>query len=327
MTMPTLIVEIGFSAALTGTALHLDDTVRGKLDTGTLAAGDLFSDVTQYVTSVTTRRGATRTDGPTLRYEAGTCTITFRNDDRRFDPTNLAGPYVAGGVTQVEPLRAVRVRASYGGETWPLWRGFTDQWSVAYDGPNSSTASVTCFDAFGIFAAYDRNAVAAVGAGELTGARINRVLDSIAWPAADRMIDAGEETVQATTLADNVLTELLLTADTELGEFWVDVEGRARFRSRSASYTDFQSTYPQATFGDLPTSGDTTVNMISNPSVETGITGWEAGGGAGTPTLAQSSAQAKYGTKSLLVTWASGGFLPHARYTITGLTVGRTYTA
>src|SRR3546814_5084127 len=138
--MPTFSVEIGFTAAWTGTVLHLDDAVRGILDTNTLASGDLFTDLTEYLTSVTTRRGATRADGPTLRYEAGTCTITFNNNDRRFDPTNLAGPYVAGGVTQVEPLRAVRIRATYNGHTWPLWRGFTDHWSVAYDGPNKSTA-------------------------------------------------------------------------------------------------------------------------------------------------------------------------------------------
>ncbi|MGW9196048.1 phage head spike fiber domain-containing protein [Micromonospora chersina] len=327
MTMPTLIVEIGFTAALTGTALHLDDEARGILNTATLAADNLFTDVTQYVTSVTTRRGATRADGPVQRSEAGTATIAFRNDDRRFDPTNLSGPYVAGGVTQVEPLRAVRIRATWNGETYAVWRGFTDQWSVAYDGPNSSTAAVTCFDAFGIFQANNRTAVAAVGAGEYAGERVDRILDGIAWPAGDRIIATGEEKVQATTLDGNVLSELQLTADTELGEFWIDAEGRAVFRARSAAYSETRSKFPHALFGDQVTSGATTINLVANPSVETNITGWEAGGGTGTPTLAQSSAQAKYGSKSLLVTWATGGVLPHARYTITGLTVGRTYTA
>ncbi|HEY9414678.1 MAG TPA: hypothetical protein VIQ30_07970, partial [Pseudonocardia sp.] len=311
MVRPSVIVEIGFTAALTGTALHLDDQVRGRLNSATLAADNLLVDLSSRVVSVTTRRGASRADGPVLRYEAGSATIVFRNDDRALDPTNLEGPFVAGGVSQVEPMRVVRIRGSYKGQTWPLWRGFTDEWTVNYDGPNSSYVTVTCFDAFGVFSAYDRLAVAAVGGGELTGARINRVLDSIAWPATDRIIAAGEETVQATTLADNVLAELLLTADTELGEFWVDAEGRVVFRSRSASYTEARSASAQAVFGDEVIEGvATTVNLAVNPSVETSLTGWEAGGGAGTPTLARSTAQAKYGNYSMLVTWASGGFLP-----------------
>ncbi|MEV4521482.1 hypothetical protein AB0J77_14735 [Micromonospora tulbaghiae] len=325
--MPQLIVEIGFTAPLTGAALHLDDPVRGKLDTAVLAQDDLFTDVTQWVVSADTRRGATRADGPTLRYEAGTCTLELRNDDRRFDPTNLDGPYVAGGVTQVEPMRAVRIRASYGGHTWPLWRGFTDEWTVAYDGPDSSYATVTCFDAFGIFAAHDRNAIAPAGAGELTGARISRILNSIGWPAEDRMIDAGEETVQATTLADNVLSELLLTADTELGEFWVDAQGRVVFRSRSAPYTEARSTGVQAVFGDEVTNGvSTTVNLATNPSLEVDTSGgWAAIGGT-PPTLSRSSTRARFGSWSLLATWGTGGFLPGVVYDITGLTAGKTYT-
>ncbi|MFG3326335.1 hypothetical protein [Micromonospora chersina] len=326
VTTPQLIVEIGFTAALTGTVLHLDDSMRGRLDSATLAATDLFTDVTQWFVSGSTRRGATRSSGPTLRYEAGTATLTFRNDDRRFDPTNLSGPYVAGGVSQVEPMRAVRIRASYNGQTWPLWRGFTDQWSVNYDGPDSSYATVTCFDAFGVFSAYDRGAVAAVGAGETSGARISRILDSIAWPTTDRMIATGDETVQATTLADNVLTELLLTTDTELGELWMDADGRARFRSRSASYTALRSAYPQATFGDQVTSAaSTTINLAANPSLEVDTAGWTAGGSVA-PTLTRSNVRAMFGTWSLLATWGTGGLFPQVAYAITGLTVGRTYT-
>lgn len=325
MTRPTLIVEIGFTAPGTGAALHLDDPVRGKLGTATLAADGLFTDLSSRVVSVTTKRGASRADGPVLRYEAGTATIVLRNDDRALDPTNLEGPFVAAGVSQVEPMRAVRLRASYGGVTWPLWRGFTDEWTVAYDGPNSSYATVTCFDAFGVFAAYDRTAVAAIGAGELTGARINRILDSVSWPTTDRMVDAGEETVQATTLDGNALSELLLTADTELGEFWIDADGRARFRARSASYTATRSAHPLAGFGDQPNYTETTtVNLATNPSLETTTASWSTGGSVA-PSIARSSTRAAFGSWSLLATWGTGGFLPNVRYDLSGLTIGKQY--
>lgn len=250
--LPTLIVEVGFSGPGpgTGTYLHLDDVVRGLLDTGTLAPTTLWTDVSEWVTSWRTSRGATRVAGPILRYETGTATIVLRNDDRRFDPTSLDGPYVAGGVTQVEPMRAVRIRATWDGVTYPIWQGYADEWRVAYDGPDSSYVTLTAFDAFAVFASYDRAAVAAVGAGEDTGARIGRILDSISWPDEDRLIATGDSTVQATTLASNVLTELLLTADTELGELFMDSRGRVLFRNRLALLEDSRSASPQAVFGD-----------------------------------------------------------------------------
>lgn len=269
--LPTLIVEVGFSGPGTGTYLHLDDVVRGLLDTGTLAPTTLWTDVSEWVTSWRTSRGATRVAGPILRYETGTATIVLRNDDRRFDPTNLAGPYVSGGVTQVEPMRAVRIRTTWDGVTYPIWQGYADEWRVAYDGPDSSYVILTAFDAFAVFASYDRGAVAAVGAGEDTGARIGRILDSINWPDEDRLISTGDSTVQATTLASNVLAELLLTADTELGELFMDSRGRVLFRNRLALLEDDRSATPQARFGE---GGTTSVVAATDTFSRTASSGW-----------------------------------------------------
>jgi hypothetical protein len=59
--MASLTVEVGLgSGASTGTLLTLDDAARGKLDTATLAAGDVFTDVTAYVLSLSTHRGSRR---------------------------------------------------------------------------------------------------------------------------------------------------------------------------------------------------------------------------------------------------------------------------
>ncbi|MFG3639078.1 hypothetical protein ACGF3C_02240 [Micromonospora sp. NPDC047762] len=326
MADPRHIVEIGFTAPLTGTAFHLGDTTRGVLGVGTLASSSLFTDVSTFVTSIVTRRGATDADGPYPRFEAGTATIRFRNDDRRFDPLNLTGPYVAAGVTQVEPMRAVRIRVEHNGVTYPVWRGFTDQWSVGYDGPDSAWAQVTCFDALSVFAAQDRGAVAAVGAGESSGARIARILNNVGWPAADRVLAAGVESVQATTLAGPALTEMLLTADTELGELWMDAQGRVTFRDRSAPYTDARSRWPVAHFSDQAASGDTTINLATNPSIETFAGGGWTPVGTVPPSLARSNTRARFGSGSLLATWGTGGLLPGVAYDVVGLTPGRTYT-
>lgn len=95
--------EIAFtSGSNSGQYLTLDDPVRGKLDVGKLApgnsvvGGELFEPVSDFLSAVVINRGATRLDGPMIRYETGNAVLTLRNEDRRFDPTNLDGPYVVG---------------------------------------------------------------------------------------------------------------------------------------------------------------------------------------------------------------------------------------
>lgn len=101
--LPYVDAEIAFtSGSNSGQYLTLDDPVRGKLDVGKLApgnsvvGGELFEPVSGFLSAVTIARGATRLDGPMVRYETGNASLTLRNEDRRFDPTNLDGPYVIG---------------------------------------------------------------------------------------------------------------------------------------------------------------------------------------------------------------------------------------
>lgn len=101
--LPRVDAEVAFtSGSNSGQYLTLDDPVRGKLDVGKLApgnsvvGGELFEPVSDFLSAVTIARGATRLDGPMIRYETGNAVMTLRNEDRRFDPTNLDGPYVVG---------------------------------------------------------------------------------------------------------------------------------------------------------------------------------------------------------------------------------------
>ncbi|HEV8569811.1 MAG TPA: hypothetical protein VGQ92_22450 [Actinoplanes sp.] len=250
--MPTLIFEVGFTAgAGTSNYLHLDDPARGILDTNTLAPDDVLTDVTAYLHEVSTQRTSSRLAGPLVRYEAGQLSARLNNTDRRFDPTNLAGPYAAGGVTQVEPMRVVRLRATWAGVTYDVWRGFADAWLPGYEkGDLYADVSLTATDGFKVLAAYKRAAVGSVGSGENTSARMNRVLTSVAWPVPDRLVANGDTLVQATTLEGDGLTELQLVAETEAGEFYIDQAGRAFFRGRHGLLEEARSNTSQATFGD-----------------------------------------------------------------------------
>ena len=246
----TVIVEVGFSSVSTEAYLILDDTLKGKLDTALLGDTDTWVDLSDKDMSWSTRVGSTRVDGPVLRYEAGTATTLFNNSDRDLDPTNLAGPYVAAGETQVEPMRPVRFRATYSGTTYPIWHGFADSWKITYEGETWSSVVLTATDAFQVFESYDRSASGSVGASEDTGARIDRILDSIGWPAEFRDIAVGDTTLQATDLSGVALSELQLAAETEAGEFYIGPDGDAVFRNRLAMLTETRSNTSQATFGD-----------------------------------------------------------------------------
>lgn len=252
MTFPTLIVEAALAGPSTGTYLHWDDAARGLWDTATWAPDDVWTDISAYVRSFSTRRGASRVESPAIRYEAGTATITLNNSDRRFDPENLSGPYVSAGVTQIKPMIAVRIRVRHDGTVYSIYRGFADDWGGPDEnlGPNYDEVTLTCTDAVEVLSNYDRPAVADVGGSEHSGVRVSRILDSAGWSTTDRIIATGDTTLQATTLAGNAWEEILLVQDTELGEVYVDEDGRVVFRNRNAMLTDTRSNTSQATFGD-----------------------------------------------------------------------------
>ncbi len=135
--------------------------------------------------------------------------------------------------------------------SFPLFRGFVDNWDVQWEAGVDSEVTVPCTDGFKVLGVVDRLALnTPVGNGELSGARVNRILNSANWPVADRNIAAGSSTMQGTTLDGTALTELFLVSDSELGEFYMSADGIATFRGRTGILSDARSTNPQARFGD-----------------------------------------------------------------------------
>lgn len=269
---PDFMIEVAFAVgADTSGYLVIGDATRGVIGTGQIAPDDVgalggvWTDVTQWVRQWSVNRPSGQVDTPLPEFEPGSCQIVLDNADRRFDPTNLAGPYVASEASQVTPMRAVRIRARWADTIYELFRGFADSWQVAWQDPGDSTTTLAATDAFKVLANNRRAAVAATGAGELTGARVSRILTSAGWAAEDRVIDVGAVTCQATTLDGDALTELRLVADTEIAELYVDGSGRVVFRDRASleadersalSQAEFGDTYPEMPYVDLGVSGD-----------------------------------------------------------------------
>src|SRR5437868_658471 len=101
----TLTLEVALSAS-TG-ASGVWDT--GVWDTATWGPDVVWTDVTAYLRGIQTSRSFDRN---LAAWQAGTASFVLANIDGRFSPSNMASPYVTGGITGVRPWRPVRFRAS-----------------------------------------------------------------------------------------------------------------------------------------------------------------------------------------------------------------------
>lgn len=103
----------------------------------------VWTDVSADVVDYSTNRGRNRELGA---FETGTGTFTLRNDGRKYDPDNTAGPYYG----KLRPNRRLRFRATYNAVTYPVIVGYVDRITQQYGGPNDATALVEISDLFKI---------------------------------------------------------------------------------------------------------------------------------------------------------------------------------
>lgn len=288
-TFPTLTTEVAFGATPTTESALFDDSTRGLFDTAKFGASDSYVDISADHISIIIDRGRQRR---LEQYRTGTSKTKLRNKNFQYDPNNLAGPYVAGGVSQVEAMRRVRHRATYAGITYTLFGGYSDDWVPDRANEFSPVTDLSASELTKSLAGFNPDASAPVGAGENSGTRIHRILDNAGIPTSDRLVDTGNSTVQATTLAQNALTECFLTADSEGGAFYCLADGRANFDRRHAVYEDARMRDSQATFdnqGGLPYTDVTPRSDVDR--VKNAISLARVGGTAQTATDAASIAK------------------------------------
>jgi len=249
-------VEIGFTAP--GNTFIINSSLLGGTDVLGGQAGKAWVDVTQWVIagSVTVSRGSSRSQGPWWRAEAGHVSFTLDNNDGsdRFNPLNLSGPYAAAGVSQCRPNIPVRVSVDDGMGTGgvPLIFGFVDHWTPVLDGDRWSTMQISATDGTGRLQRANLGALSSESyAGDLGPARIGRLLDRGGWDVNARILSTKTDgaTMQATTMAQPVWSEMLLTADSDGALVFQDCLGNIRYMMRS----DFP-TGPQYTFDATSTS-------------------------------------------------------------------------
>ena len=232
--LPVVGVSIDFAnGPAFGNPLVLDDPTT-PLGTGILAdsASDVV-DVSNIALQISIRRGRNRILN---KFEAGLATVVLADNNGDWSPQNVSSPYYG----KLLPLRKIRIWADYddgsGTERYYLYSGYITSYNSTYGLGIEDTSKITlqCVDGFRLLNNIGISTVAGAGSPQLSGARIETLLDVVSWPTSQRAIDAGNSTMQADPGESNrdLLNALQLVESSEFGGFFISAEGDATFLSR-----------------------------------------------------------------------------------------------
>ena len=229
MPAPTLRVFVDFDSdtAFEINPLILNSATEGILGTNTLGSGTLPLEVTNLVSKVSIRRGRNRI---TSQFEAGTANVTLYDQNGDWNPTNPASIYYPNLV----PLRQIIIYATYATNNYFLFSGFITNYDTGFRQGNDELSTVTlrCVDGFKLLAGSGITTVTGSGV-QLSGARVNAILDEINWPISLRDIDAGDSTLQADPGTDrDALQALFNVEQSEFGGIFLDGNGKVNFVGR-----------------------------------------------------------------------------------------------
>jgi len=230
VTVPVVNAVINFSTGPSfAQAMILDS---GLLDTNVLAdSASVIVDVSDKVDSIQTIRGR---NAQADQFQTGTLSLRIVDQNGDFNPQNPSGPYY----NLLTPMRKVQITATYGAVTYPIFSGFiTSYQTTTPKNANDVVYTViTAVDAFRLAQNAQISTVAGTSAGQLSGARINALLDAIDWPASMRDVDAGLTTMQADPGTARTSLAALQTVETsEYGALYVDAAGSFVFQDRNVT--------------------------------------------------------------------------------------------
>jgi hypothetical protein len=231
MPAPTLRVFVDFDSntAFETNPLILDSVTSGILGTNKLGSGTLPVEITNLVTRTNIRRGRSRI---TSKFEAGTADVVLYDQNGDWNPMNPAGAYYP----HLVPLRQIIIYATYLGVDYFLFSGFITNYDTGFRQGNEDVSTVTlrCVDGTKLLAGSSISTVTGTPAGQLSGARVDALLNAIDWPVSLRNVDAGDSLLQADPGTSRTALEALNTVqDSEFGGLFVDGEGQVRFVSRT----------------------------------------------------------------------------------------------
>jgi hypothetical protein len=142
-------------------------------------------------------------------------------------------------------MRKVQITATYSGVTYPIFQGFITSYVTTYpkETDNVAYTTIQAVDAFRLANNAQISTVTGASAGDLTGTRINQILNTIGWPTSMRDIDPGLTTVQADPGTNRTALQALTTIEnSEYGALYVDASGSFVFQDRSVTVSSIGGT-------------------------------------------------------------------------------------
>jgi hypothetical protein len=237
MTVPVVNAIINFSTGPSFAQAMILDT--GILGTNVLADSTaVIVDVSNLINRIETNRGRTALSD---QFQTGSLTLRLVDQNGDFNPQNTFGPYY----NLLTPMRKVQITATYSGVTYPVFSGFITSYVTSYPSEAEDVAITTiqAVDAFRLAQNAQISTVTGASAGNLSGTRINQILDEIDWPASMRDIDAGLTTMQADPGTNRTALQAMVTvSESEYGALYVDADGSFVFQDRGVTASSIGGT-------------------------------------------------------------------------------------
>jgi hypothetical protein len=231
MTAPTVQAIINFSTGPSFAQAMIFDS--GILGTNVLAdTAAVIVDVSDQISSIQIKRGR---NPQADQFQTGTLSFRIVDQQGDFNPLNTSGPYYG----LLNPMVKIQINAVSLSVTYPLYSGFITSFTTT--SPSQALDDVVytmidAVDAFRLAQMAQITTVAGSTAGDLSGTRINQILDEIAWPASMRDVDAGQTTVQANpNTAATALGSMQKIELAEYGALYVDASGSFVFQDRQVT--------------------------------------------------------------------------------------------
>ena len=231
MALPaTPIVKINLTGGASfGSPFVLDTS---QLDFGILAdPGTLIIDVSNQVGKIDTRKERNLFQD---KYQSGSATVRIFDQNGDWNPQNTSSPYYPNLV----PLRSIIIEADYAGTVYPIFKGYITEYLYTFPKDQEiGYVDLICSDAFRLIFNSNVTTVTGAVAGEGTGTRVGRILDTIGWPSSSRSIMTGNTLCQADPGTTRSALQAIETATfTEQGAFYFDKAGNAVFKDRDFVY-------------------------------------------------------------------------------------------
>ena len=230
MAVPTINAVINFSTGPSFAQAMILGT--GILDTNILGdSTSIIVDVSNQINYIQTSRGR---NALADQFQTGQLTLRIVDQNGNFNPSNPSGPYYE----LLAPMKKVQISATYGATTYSIFSGFITSYvnTQPKDATEVAYTTIQAVDAFRLVQNAQISTVTGATAGDLSGTRINQILDQIDWPATRRDIDAGLTTMQADPgTARTSLSALETVATSEYGSLYVNTDGEFVFQDRSVT--------------------------------------------------------------------------------------------